>query len=303
MKIVIAGGSGLIGQRLVSKWVSVGHNVVVLSRSTKTTFNSAQVKVAVWDPEKWQIPIPDLEGCDAIVNLAGTDISEKKWDKKQKGLIKDSRLFSTRCLLKACEKLQVKPKVFVNASAIGYYGDTKDNTCVEDTPPGTGFLAEVCKDWEREAMRAQDYGIRTVIVRIGIVLSSDGGALKKMLPSFKIGLGGKFGNGKQWMSWIHIDDTVKLIDWLINRDRLSGIFNAVSPNPVTNKEFTSILGKSLKRPSLIPVPAFLLRHLLGEMAELVLTGQKVLPQKSMRFGFQFSYPDLRAALDSLFTAS
>lgn len=298
MKVVIAGGTGLVGRKMVDKLIADGHTVYVLTRGEKKA-NSQNLIYLKWDPEKWQIPITEIEGCDAIINLAGANINDKKWDAHFKRIIVDSRIFSTRCLVKACEKMKEKPKTFLSASAVGFFGDAGDRACVEDSPKGTGFLPDLCESWEREANRAQDLGIRTVIARLGIVLSKEGGALAQMLPIFRWGLGGKLGSGKQFMSWIHIDDTVKAFDWFLNRDKVSGTFNVTSPNPVTNKEFTKTLGSILKRPTFMFVPKFALKNKLGEMSQIVIEGQKVFPQKCMRFGFQFSFPNLNSALTQI----
>lgn len=298
MKIVISGGTGLIGRKLVDKLIADGHAVCILTRGPGKIVSPNLIYLS-WDPEKWQIPMAEIDGCDAIVNLAGTNINDKKWDENFKRVIVDSRIFSTRCLIKACEKMQIKPKTFLSVSAVGFFGDAGDKACVEDSPKGSGFLADLCESWEREANRAQDLGIRTVIARLGIVLAKDGGALTQMLPVFRWGLGGKLGSGKQFMSWVHIDDAVKALDWFLNRDKISGTFNVTAPNPVTNKEFTKTLGRVLKRPAFMFVPKFALRKKLGEMSQIVLAGQKVLPQKCMRFGFQFSFPNLQNALEQI----
>ncbi len=302
MKIVISGGTGLIGKILTARLASAGHSLIILTRG-ESRVESEKLRFLNWDPEKWQIPIQEMEGSDAIINLAGANINDQKWDEKYKRVLIDSRLFSTRCLIKACEKMIAKPKCFINASAVGFYGDGGDRACVEDSPKGNGFLAELCSSWEREASRAQDLGIRTVIARFGIVLSKDGGALSEMLPVFKWGLGGKLGNGKQWMSWVHIDDVVKALDWFLNRDKISGIFNVTAPNPVTNKQFTRALGRALKRPAFMFVPNFVLKKKLGEMSEVVLSGQKALPQKCMRYGFQFSFQSIDSALEAILHSS
>ncbi len=295
MKIVIAGGTGLVGRKMVDKLIADGHTVFVLSRSEEKIISS-NLTYLKWDPEKWQIPVAEIDGCDAIINLAGANINDQKWDASFKRIIVDSRIFSTRCLVKACEKMAKRPKTFISASAVGFFGDAGEKSCVEDSPKGTGFLPDLCESWEREASRAQDLGIRTVIARLGVVLSKDGGALAQMLPIFRWGLGGTLGNGKQFMSWIHIDDVVKALDWFLNRDKISGTFNVTAPSPVSNKEFTKTLGDVLKRPTFMFVPKFALKKKLGEMSQVVLSGQKVLPQKCMRFGFQFSYPNLHSAL-------
>ncbi len=300
MKIVITGATGLIGGALCKKWLSEGHEITILSSNhhPKKDIDS-KIKVSIWDPEKWHIHMSDLEGADVIVNLAGANIADHKWTDTYKRKILDSRIFSTRCLIKVIERLMKRPKVFLSVSAVGFYGNKGDTTCIEDTAPGNDFLAEVCKAWEREAVRAEDMGIRTAIVRLGMILSPDGGALEKMLPVFKWGLGGRLGSGNQWMSWIHIDDVVKLIDWIANREHLSGVFNGTSPNPVTNKDFTKTLGGALHRPAFMFVPKFVLRNKFGEMSEMLTGGQKVLPQKALRNGFTFQYPLLNDALKNI----
>jgi uncharacterized protein len=302
VKIVVAGGTGLVGRRLVPKLLADGHSVAILTRGSSKR-ESPNLNYLNWDPEKWQIPIAEIDGCDAIINLAGANINAQKWDENFKRVLMDSRIFSTRCLVKACEKMSVKPKTFINVSAVGFFGDSGDRACVEDSPHGSGFLADLCVAWEREANRMQDLGIRTVIARLGIVLAPDGGALAEMLPIFRWGIGGKLGSGKQFMSWVHIEDAVKAFAWFLNRDKISGTFNVTSPNPVTNKEFTKTLGRVILRPTFMFVPKFVLRRKLGEMAQIVLSGQKVLPQKCMRFGFQFSFPQLHSALSQILKPS
>jgi uncharacterized protein len=294
MNILITGGTGFIGTPLSRELRSSGHTVVVTTRQT-----SDSKEKLTWNPPTL-IPSEVISGFDALINLAGEPVVPERWTRKRKELIMSSRINTTRSLVESIKKAASKPKVLISASAIGYYGDYGDEYVTEDTSPASDFLAEVCKAWEAEALKAQEIGIRVVLIRIGGVLESDGGALPKMMTSFKFLLGGPIGSGKQWFSWIHRDDVAGIIKYALENESVSGPVNAVSPNPVRNKEFSSALGKALSRPSFLPVPGFVLKTALGELAEMLLTGQRVLPEKILKSGYNFKHPDLEGALKAIF---
>lgn len=288
MRVLIAGGSGLIGRALQMSLQDKGHIVHCLERKQGAQF--------FWDPDARYLPQEHLVGHDVIINLSGQPILSGLWTKSQKEKIAQSRIQATKLLVDTINALKVKPKLFISASATGFYGDTHDEEVTEESPKGKGFLADVCEAWENEAKKVQ--GVRTCCFRIGLVLSSKGGALEKMLPIFRLGLGGRLGSGKQWMSWIAIDDLVNAFDFAMMHD-IEGAVNIVSPVPVTNAMFTKALGAVLKRPTWFTVPEWLLKGLLGEFAEeTVLCSQKVVPQVLMQAGFQFQYKDLSQALSS-----
>ncbi|MCO6512801.1 MAG: TIGR01777 family oxidoreductase [Aridibacter famidurans] len=293
MKILVTGATGLIGSALVPALEGNGHEVLCVSRSEHD-----EDKFVRWDPYEGfpESEAARLEGVDAVVHLAGESIGEY-WTEEKKKKLRKSRVEGTRTLVEALSKLERPPRVFVSASAVGFYGSRGDEEIGDDSSPGEGFLAELSKDWEAESMKAAEFGSRVVIPRFGIVLSKEGGALAKMITPFSFGLGGTVGEGSQWMSWIALPDLVRMIQFLINNDRITGALNATAPNPVTNEEFTNVLGKVLKRPTIIPVPGFGVKLLFGEMGErLLLEGARVLPEKLLEAGFKFDYPDLEGAL-------
>jgi uncharacterized protein (TIGR01777 family) len=243
-----------------------------------------------------------VDGADAVVNLAGESIAARRWSAAQKTRIRDSRVMATRSLAAAIRSAATPPAVFVSGSAVGYYGPDAGEPKTELSPPGADFLAQVCIEWEREAVQAARPGMRVVCVRTGVALERDGGALAKMLPPFRLFAGGPLGSGRQFMSWIHRLDWIELVRWTIRTGAVSGVVNATAPHPVTNRGFSKALGRALGRPSWVPVPAFVLRAALGEMADaLLLGGQKVLPAHALELGFQFRYPDLDRALEAILT--
>jgi uncharacterized protein len=299
MKLVIAGASGFIGSALVQRLSQRTDALKLLSRKPRSPARASNIDWLVWEPGVaggWE---ESVDGADGVVNLAGASIAEKRWTERQKELIRSSRIDSTRALVHAIAKAKEKPQFLINASAVGYYGPRGDETLTEESAPGKDYLARVCLAWEAEANKAQDYGVRVALLRTGIVLGKGKGALAKMVPPFKFFVGGRLGSGKQWMPWIHIEDEIGLILFLIENARAQGRFNATAPNPVTMEEFCKVLGKVLNRPSWAPVPASLLTLLLGEMADLVLAGQKALPQAAEKLGYAFRYPNLEGALQSL----
>jgi len=294
MKIVVSGASGLIGTQLVAKLSSSGHEVVRLVRRSP---KSGEIQ---WNPKSGTLDAAALEGADAFIHLSGAGIGDKRWSDGYRKEILDSRTATTALLAKTMASLSRKPSVFLSGSAIGIYGARNDEQLTEVSTHGTGFLAEVCEQWEAAAKPAVDAGIRTVYLRTGIVLSPKGGALKKLLPLFKLGVGGKFGNGKQWQSWISIDDEIGAIEHLLTAN-VSGAVNLTAPNPVTNAEFTKVLASVLKRPAIVPVPTFAPKILLGgELADaLLFTGQRVIPAALNASGYMFKHTTLESAFRSL----
>jgi uncharacterized protein len=294
MKIVISGASGLIGTQLVAKLSQGGHEVIRLVRRSP---KSGEIQ---WNPKSGTLDAAALEGADAVIHLSGAGIGDKRWTTGYRKEILDSRTDTTALLAKTIASLSRKPSVFLSGSAIGIYGARNDEQLTEVSTHGTGFLAEVCEQWEAAAKPAVDAGVRTVYLRTGIVLSPKGGALKKLLPLFKLGVGGKFGNGKQWQSWISIDDEIGAIEYLLTAN-VSGAVNLTAPNPVTNAEFTKVLASILKRPAIVPVPTFAPKILLGgELADaLLFTGQRVIPAALNASGYTFKHTSLESALRSL----
>ncbi len=298
MKVAITGATGFVGTALVNKLTQGGDSVLVLARNkekAKRLFPGTEiVAYNALESGDWQ---NCLQGCDAVVNLAGEAISER-WTNEYKQAILESRQGGTAKIVEAIAKANPRPGVLINASAIGYYGTSEIATFDESSPVGQDFLAQVCQKWEAEAEKVSELGVRLVILRLGIVLGN-GGALAKMIPPFKIFAGGPIGKGRQWFSWIHIEDLVNLIIESIKRPDIVGIFNATAPNPVRMSEFSQILGEVMKRPSWLPVPDFALEMLLGEGAKVVLEGQEVLPKALQSLGFQYQYSQLKPALSDL----
>ena len=299
MNVVVAGSSGLIGSALVDRLERSGHRVTRLVRNATTT-GSASGRVP-WDPDRGTIDKGDLAAAGpigAVVNLAGAGIGDKRWSAERKHIIRDSRLDSTRLLAETLPMCDPLPTVLVNASAVGYYGDRGAEILTESSSPGDGFLAGLCREWEEATRPATEAGIRTVIVRSGIVLAPGGGALGRQLPLFRLGLGGRLGPGNQYRSWISLDDEVSAIVRCLDDEALSGPVNLTAPEPVTDAEFAIGLGRAVHRPAFLPVPATALRLALGgEMAsEMLLAGQRVVPAALEGCGFEFAHPDLDGAL-------
>ncbi len=299
MNLVVTGGSGFVGARLLAQLERENHSLTVLSRKPAAYPGSKQVRWISWDahtPASWQEAV---DGADGVIHLAGEPIAGKRWSAEQKSLLRQSRIGSTGLIVNALAMANRKPGFLINASAIGYYGPRGDETLTEESAPGSGFLSELCAAWEAQASKAKNLGVRVVLLRTGIVLGKGKGALAKMVPPFKYFIGGRLGSGKQWFPWIHLEDEVGLIKFLIENDRAEGAFNLTAPNPVTMDEFCKVLGKVLHRPSWAPVPASALSLMLGEMAEMLVTGQRALPQAALRLGYEFKYPEVREALESL----
>jgi uncharacterized protein (TIGR01777 family) len=292
MKILIGGSSGLVGTALMKSLEAHGHEIFRLVRHAPGS--KAEVE---WSPDRYSIALARIEGFDAVVNLAGESIAEGRWTDDKKRKIRESRVKGTKLLGDALANLTKPPQTFICASAIGYYGNRGDEILTEASAPGDDFLADVCVEWEKATALATEKGIRVVNARFGVILDLNGGALKKMLPPFRMGLGGKVGSGKQWMSWIALDDVTGAIRHALTTDALRGPVNAVAPAPVTNAEFTRTLGRALGRPTLVPLPAFAARLALGEMAdELLLASQRVVPARLQASGYRFRYPTLEDAL-------
>lgn len=295
MRIAVTGSTGLVGSALCPLLTSNGHEIVRLVRGEAKSGDEV-----VWDPQGDDTDVAALEGIDAVVHLAGENIAGGRWNEKMKEKIRNSRVDGTRNLSQALVKMATPPKTMVCASAIGYYGDCGDELLSESAPPADTFLANVVKDWEAAAQPAADAGIRVVNLRIGVILSKEGGALAKMLTPFKLGVGGKVGSGKQHWSWIALDDVVGVIHHALQTESLEGPFNTVSPQPVTNLEFTKTLGRVLGRPTIFPMPAFAAKLALGEMAEeLLLASTRVDATRLLDSGYQFQYAELEPALRHL----
>lgn len=296
MRILISGATGLVGTDLTTFLTSHGHQVQKLVR-VQPAAGSADV---FWDPNAGTLDAARLEGFDALVHLAGENIAARRWNAEQKARIRDSRIKGTKLLCTALAKLQQRPKVLVSASAIGYYGDRGAEVLTESSPPGTGFLPDVCQEWEEATSPAAQAGMRVVLARLGVVLSPKGGALAQMLLPFKLGAGGILGNGQQYFSWIGLDDVIGGLHHALANETVHGPMNLVAPRAVTNREFTKTLGKVLVRPTIFPVPAFAARLAFGEMADaLLLASARVEPKQLLATGYPFKYPELEGALRHL----
>ncbi len=314
MRIVITGATGMIGTALCSSLLTGGHSITALVRDparakesaipgvTYVAFNAADKSetATVWKQS--------VANADAIINLAGESLGGKRWNAEFKQTLRDSRIKTTRRLVDTIGESAAAGKnapILISTSAVGYYGDCGNQTVTENNGAGSDFLSELCQDWEKEAERAEAFSSRVVLIRLGLVLAKSGMLNQLMYPlpipisPFKLGLGGPIGNGKQWWPWVHIDDVIGMIIWALNTETVSGALNVTAPNPVTNTEFSNALGRELRRPAVIPIPAFILRQIVGEFSFALLTGQRAIPEKPERLGYQFAYKDLQAALHSL----
>jgi uncharacterized protein (TIGR01777 family) len=300
VRIVVTGASGLIGRRLLKVLAADGHSLHVLSRHAGTNLPPG-VRLSVWDAVRGEPPAESLQDADAVLHLAGEPVAQR-WTAHARQAIRESRVAGTRNLVQALAKLPRKPGVLVCASAVGYYGSRGDEVLSESSSPGADYLARLCVDWEKEAQAAEASGIRVVRIRTGLVLDARGGALPRMLPPFRMGVGGKLGSGKHWMSWIHLDDLAALFPFAL-ANPVSGPLNGVAPHPVINSEFTRALAAALHRPAIFPVPALALRALFGEMSEVLLSSQRALPQAAEAAGFRFRYSRLAPALAAVLAAS
>ncbi|MEH2406773.1 thylakoid membrane protein ThyD [Nostoc sp.] len=306
MKVAITGATGFVGSRLIQRLHGKGHKVVVLARNTafaQKVFPSEafpNLEIVAYTPNasgSWQSVIAS---CDGVVNLAGEPIAEGRWTPERKQEILNSRKLGTQKIVETIANANPKPTVLVNASAIGYYGTSESATFDETSLSGNDFLAQVCQAWETEARKVKDAGVRLVILRLGIVLGN-GGALGKMIPPFKLFAGGPIGSGRQWFSWIHVDDLVNLILQALTKPEIEGVYNATAPNPVRMADLSQTLGRVMNRPSWLPVPAFAIEALLGDGAIVVLEGQQVIPKRTVQTGFEYKYPNLQSALTQILT--
>lgn len=299
MKILITGATGLIGRKLCHSLTGDGHTVVAVSRSPEKVRNLAAAELLKWDTMTGLPPAQALSGVDGIVHLAGEPVADKAWSDEQKKRIKDSRVISTRNLVDAVRAADPRPPIFVSASAVGYYGDRGDEKLYEESPPGKGFLSEVCQVWEREAEPVSELGVRLAVVRIGVVLSLEGGAMPKMLAPVKLGVGGPLGSGRQWFPWIHIDDIIGILRHAISTETLAGPINGAAPEEVTNAEFTRQLARMLGRPAFLPTPEFALKLIFGERAAVLLASNRVIPKVAEQSGYKFKFANLTPALKDL----
>jgi uncharacterized protein len=309
MRIVIAGGTGFLGSPLAEVYAEEGHDVRILTRGLPAGEARHDSGTGVpgitrvgWKPDgqsgAWAAV---LDGADALVNLAGENLADRRWTPQRKAQLRDSRVIPTRSLVAAVAAARIPPPVFISGSAVGYYGASGNEAKTETSPAGGDFLAHLCEDWEGEARRAASTSTRVVIVRTGLVLERSGGALARMMTPFRLFAGGRMGSGRQYMSWIHRHDWIEMARWIVETPAVAGPINATSPGPVTNREFARSLGRALRRPAFIPAPGFALKLLLGEMAgPLVLTGQRVLPARAEALGYHFRYPDIGQAFRGIF---
>lgn len=300
MHILIAGATGLIGKALCGHFLDTGYAITALTRDSGKAQNTlgSSVTCIDWKPGQDDSWAEKCDSVDVVINLAGAPVAEGRWTPAVRKRIRDSRIDATRSIISAVNSGKITPKNVLNASAIGYYGFDPEREYIESDGSGDGFLAEVCREWEAEARKLTAAGVDLTILRIGVVFSAGGGALTKMLLPFRLGLGGILGSGKQWVSWIHIDDITAAIDYIIHNDS-PGTVNLVSPESVRNSELTRELASVLRRPAFFPVPSFVLRALFGEMSDILLKSQKIIPKSLLDSGFTFTYPGLKTALDHL----
>jgi uncharacterized protein (TIGR01777 family) len=299
MKIILTGGTGFLGRPLRSLLASHGHEVVVVTRGPASRNETG--RLVTWDPTGAAPPdapwTAEVDGADAVINLAGDNLADKRWTAQRKETLRRSRILTTRSMVAAIRAARRKPRLFISASAVGYYGDTGEELIDESFPPGSDFMATLCVDWEAEAHAASALGCRVAIVRAGVVLARDGSILKRLVVPFKFFVGGPVASGRQYISWIHRDDWLDLIGWIMDRPEASGAINATAPNPVTNEEFSTALGRVLGRPSWLRVPRLALRVVFGELADdLLVGGQRVLPRRALELGFRFKYERVEEAM-------
>jgi len=301
MRIIITGGTGLIGRALCEKWAADQHELIVLTRNAqRTPVMPETVQFVEWDAKTADGWGHHVDGADAVVNLAGAGIADARWTEERKNEIRQSRIDAGRAVVAAIQAAAQKPALLIQASAVGYYGSTQDDKIItEQAPPGADFLAQVCFDWETSTVAVESMGVRRVIIRTGIVLSNAGGAWPKMKLPFVAFAGGPLGSGDQWYPWIHIRDEVRAIDFLLQHDDATGPFNLSAPNPLPNKEFSKVVGKVMGRPAFMPAPGFALRTALGDMATVLLDGQRAIPQKLLDAGFTFDFSNAEDAIAAL----
>jgi uncharacterized protein (TIGR01777 family) len=309
MRIVIAGGTGFLGSPLAEVYAEEGHDVRVLTRSLPPGDSRHEpgtgkpgVTHVGWRPDGASGPWATVvDGADAVINLAGASIAERRWTPQRKAELRDSRIIPTKSLAAAIRDAAVPPRAFISGSGVNYYGNSGDQPRTEDSPPGNEFLSHLCVDWEAEARRGARDGMRVVLLRTGVALERTGGALPQMMLPFRMFAGGRVGSGRQYMSWIHRIDWIEMVRWIVETPAADGPFNATAPHPVTNREFSRALGRALRRPALMPAPAIGMKLLFGELAEtLLLGGQRVIPAKAQKLGFHFRYPEIDIAFRGIF---
>lgn len=300
MKVLITGATGLIGHETAGQLLKASHEVFGVSRNAGVVDGPIKRWIE-WDLTKTQAPAETFENITAVVHLAGEPIAEGRWTNARKQRIRESRVAGTRNLVDSMRLLRVRPKVLISGSAVGIYGDRGEEFLDESSSSGTDFLANVVQEWEAEALKAKELGVRVVLLRTGVVLGKNNGALSKMLLPFKFGVGGRLGTGLQWFPWIHLKDEAGLIVWALDHSEVSGALNAVAPETVTNQDFAQKLGRALHRPAIFAMPAFAIKVVFGEMAGVLLASQKVVPGKALKFGYKFRFPDLGSALSECLT--
>lgn len=302
MRAIIAGGTGFQGKYLIAELAAAGYEVIVLSRNPDQYANQLPtgVRLELWDAQSAQGWGSLADGADAIVNLAGENMAAGRWTEKNKQVIRSSRVNAGKAIVQAIEQVVNKPKVVIQASAVGYYQANEEQKIIEDSPAGNDFQASVCQEWESSSAPVETMGVRRVIIRTGLPLATDGGVLERFLLPFKLYAGGPIGSGKQWTPWIHMTDQVGAIRFLMENPKLSGAFNLCSPNPVTNKQMAQAIGKVMGRPAILPVPGFAMNLLFGQMAdEMLLVGWRELPDRLLKAGYQFRFPEIEPALRDL----
>ena len=308
MRIVIAGGSGFLGSPLAEVYAEEGHDVRVLTRSLPPGESRHESGTGMpgitrvgWKADGESGPwAQTIDGADAVVNLAGESIADKRWSPQRKALLRDSRILPTRSLVAAVRAAVKPPAVFISASGVDYYGASGDERKTEDSPAGSTFLAQLCEDWEREARKADRPGVRIAILRSGVVLERSGGALPRMVRPFKLFVGGPLGSGRQYMSWIHRLDWVEMVRWIVQTREATGPINVTAPHPVTSRQFSHALGSALRRPSFVPAPSFAMKLVIGEFANYVLSGQRVIPARAQALKYHFRYPEIDIAFRGIF---
>jgi len=300
MNIIISGGRGFIGTQMVPALIAAGHVVTVWSRTPQEE-KRAGVGAYYWNPVEGPPQPESLEKIDVVIHMAGESVAQK-WNPEVKARIRESRVIGTRNLVAGIEKMLDRPKALVCSSATGFYGDRDDEVLTEESAPGSGFLSDVCQEWEKEADQAAQLGLRVVKIRTGMVVGAGGGAVNRLIPTFKAKMGGKLGSGKQWMPWIHMRDIVGIYQFAAERD-VFGVLNGTAPNPVRNEEFTEAFGSALEEPWKLQVPEFALKMMFGEMADVVLSSQRVLPEATLAAGYQFRFTDIHAALNDVLKAA
>jgi uncharacterized protein (TIGR01777 family) len=297
LRILISGATGLVGSAVAGALRGAGHTVDRLSRPDSPSRQRSEGRPVRWNPVTGDLDRAAASGADAVIHLAGANIAGSRWSERFKQVLRSSRVDATRNLVTGLLQLDQRPRVLISASAVGYYGSRGDETLTEESAPGNDFLAKLSQAWEKESLRAADFGIRTVILRFGVVLAPHGGALERMLLPFRLGLGGRLGSGKQWIPWLTLPEAVSIIRFALENESLRGPLNATAPNPVTNAEFSKALGRVLGRPVIFPVPAFALRLLAGEMADaLLLSSARVIPWNLQERGYKFQHPTLEEGL-------